>query len=108
MAAATLAFELLVRPALLKMGGRRTLHRPGVVAVMEDGHDERPGREAYLRVRAWRDDSGWRARLSGRQGPSVVSSVAGANALAVLSPEKAGANPGEQVRLILLEPLEGW
>ena len=106
--AATLAFELLVRPALLKMGGRRTVNRPEVAATMEDGHEQRPGRESFLRVRAWRDDSGWRARLSGRQGPSVVSSVSGANALAVVAPDKAGIRPGEQVRLILLEPLEGW
>lgn len=106
--AATLAFELLVRPALLKLGGRRTLHRPEVVATMEDGHDQRAGRESYLRVRAWRDDSGWRARLAGRQGPSVASSVSGANALAVVPPDKAGVSPGDQARLILLEPLEGW
>jgi molybdopterin molybdotransferase len=106
--AATLAFELLVRPALLKMGGRRTLQRPEVLATMEDGHQQQPGRETYLRVRAWRDDSGWRARLAGRQGPSVISSVAGANALAVLPADKATLHPGDQARLVLLEPLEGW
>jgi molybdopterin molybdotransferase len=106
--AATLAFELLVRPALLKMGGRRTLHRPEVLATMEDGYDQRPGRETYLRVRAWRDDSGWRARLAGRQGPSVISSVAGANALAVLPSDKGNLQTGDQARLVLLEPLEGW
>jgi molybdopterin molybdotransferase len=106
--AATLAFELFVRPALLKMGGRKTLQRPEITAVMEDGLDQRPGRETFLRARAWRDDEGWRARLAGRQGPSVISSVAGANALAVLPADKGPLNPGEQVRLILMEPLEGW
>jgi molybdopterin molybdotransferase len=106
--AATLAFEMFVRPSLLKMAGRATLHRPEVTASLEDGFEERPGRESYLRVRAWRDDSGWRARLAGRQGPSVISSVAGANALAVLGSDKGFVQPGEQVKLILLEPLEGW
>jgi molybdopterin molybdotransferase len=106
--AAVLAFELLVRPALLKLGGRRTLMRPEVTASIEDGHEQRAGRESYLRVRAWRDDAGWRARLAGRQGAGVVSSIAGANALAVLPPDKATVQPGDQVRLILLEPLEGW
>jgi molybdopterin molybdotransferase len=106
--AATLAFELLVRPALLKMGGRRTLHRPEVTATIEDTYDQRAGRETYLRVRAWRDDSGWRARLAGKQGASVVSSVAGANALAVLPSDKGAVHPGDEARLILLEPLEGW
>ncbi len=103
-----IAFELFVRPALLKMSGRRTLLRPEVQASLEDGFEHQPGRETYLRVRAWRDDSGWRARLSGRQGPGVVSSLAGANALAVLAPEQGTVAPGEQIRLVLVEPLEGW
>ena len=106
--AATIAFELFVRPALLKMAGRKTLRRPEVVATMEDPYEHRPGRESYLRVRAWRDDSGWRSRLAGRQGESVVSSIAGANGFAVLAPDAQAVHPGDQVRLILLEPLEGW
>jgi molybdopterin biosynthesis enzyme len=75
---------------------------------MEDLFDHRPGREAYLRVRTWRDDSGWRARLSGRQGESVISSIAGANGLAVLPSAGASMQPGDPTRVILLEPLEGW
>jgi molybdopterin molybdotransferase len=103
-----LTYELFVRPALLKMGGRRTLTRPEVEGRMEDGVDHKAGRESYLRVRAWRDEQGWRARLSGRQGPGVISSVAGANALAVLPSDRGSVEPGETVRLVLLEPLEGW
>ena len=68
--AAVLAFELMVRPALLKMGGRRTLHAArGRRGASRTPTSSAPGRETYLRVRAWRDDSGWRARLAGRQGP---------------------------------------
>ncbi len=102
------AFELFVRPALLKLAGRQTVRRPEVEAVFDDGFDHQMGRETYLRVRAWRDESGWRARLSGRQGPSVVSTVAGANALAVLPSDKGPVQPGSSIKLILLEPLEGW
>jgi molybdopterin molybdotransferase len=105
---ATLAFELFVRPALLKMAGRRTITRSEVVATMDDSHDQRPGRETYLRLRAWREESGWRARLAGRQGPSVISSVAGANALGILPADKGYVQTGDEVRLLLLEPLEGW
>ena len=105
---AIVAFELFVRPALLKLAGRQTTKRPEVEAVLDEAFEHQMGREAYLRVRAWRDENGWRARLSGRQGPSVVSTVARANALAVLPSDKASVQPGETVRLILLEPLEGW
>jgi molybdopterin molybdotransferase len=104
-----IAFELFVRPALLKMNGRRTLLRPEVEAALEDGFEQQPGKETYLRVRAWRDENGvWRARLSGRQGPGVVSSLAAANALAVLPVDAGIIPPGGRVRLVLLEPLEGW
>ena len=102
-----IAFELFVRPALLKMSGRRGLMRPEVEAGLEDGYEQQPGRETYLRVRAWQDGVGWRARLSGRQGPGVVSSLAGATALAVRGSDKGFVQPGESVRLMLLESLEG-
>jgi molybdopterin biosynthesis enzyme len=93
---------------LLKLAGRQTVRRPEVDGILEDAVEHQMGRETYLRVRAWRDDSGWRAKLSGRQGPSVVSTVAGANAFAVLPAGKGSAQGGDKVRLILLEPLEGW
>lgn len=106
--AVVVAFELFVRPALLKMAGRQTLHRPEVDGIMEDSFAKERGGEAYLRVRAWRDDSGWRARLSGKQGPNIVSSVAGANAFAIVPSERTSVTSGDPVRLMLLEPLEGW
>jgi molybdopterin molybdotransferase len=104
---AVVTFELFVRPALLKMAGRQTLYRPEIEAALEQPVDIDSGRETYVRVRAWRDESGWRARPAGRQGPSVISSVAGANAFAVVPGDKPLAS-GQRVRVILLEPLEGW
>jgi molybdopterin molybdotransferase len=106
--AVTVTFELFVRPALLKMAGRKTLTRPEVEAVFADEYHQAPGRETYLRVRAFRDGSGWRARLTGRQGSNIVTSVGKANALAVVPPDRDHLSPGDRVRLILLEPLEGW
>lgn len=106
--ALVLAFELFVRPALLRLAGRKTVFRPEVEAVFDEPFEQRPGRETFLRVRAWRDEGGWRARLSGRQAPSVVSTVAAANALAVLPSDRGPVQSGDPVRLVLLEPLEGW
>lgn len=105
---AILAVELFVRPGLLKLAGRQTIRRPEVEGVLDEAVGHEPGRESYLRVRAWRDETGWRARLSGRQGPGVVSTVAAANALAVLPSDKRELAAGDAVRLVLLEPLEGW
>jgi molybdopterin molybdotransferase len=106
--AVVIAFELFVRPALLKMAGRQTLNRPEVEGVLEDGFRRDGHGETYLRVRAWQNDGAWRARLAGKQGQNIVSSVAGANALAVIGNERASVSPGDSVRLLLLEPLEGW
>lgn len=105
---ATVTFELFVRPALLKMAGRRTLLRPEVEAVFEDTYKQNPGRETYLRAQAWRDASGWHARLSGRQGSNIVTSVARANAFAILPADRDALAHGDRARLLLLEPLEGW
>lgn len=106
--AAVVTFELFVRPALLKMAGRKTIHRPEVSATFDDSYRKTEPKEAFLRVRAWQDETGWRARLSGRQGPSIVSSVSSANALAVVPTERLEVKPGDPVTLKLLEPLEGW
>lgn len=106
--AVVVAFELFVRPVLLKMSGRKTLYRPEVEATIEDGWRKDGSGEAYLRVRAWREDGGWAAQLAGKQGQNIVSSVSGANALAVVEPQRSSLAPGETVRLLLLEPLEGW
>lgn len=106
--AVVVAFELFVRPALLKMSGRKTVYRPEVEATVEDAWRKEGGGETYLRVRAWRDEGGWSAQLAGKQGENIVSSVSGANAFAVLGSDRASLTPGDTVRLLLLEPLEGW
>jgi len=105
---ATVTFELFVRPALMRMCGRRTLFRPEVEARFEDTIRQAPGRETYLRARAWRDGEGWHARLAGGQGSNLVTSVAKANAFAVIPADRDALTPGDVIRLILLEPLEGW
>lgn len=105
---ATVTFELFVRPALLKMAGRRTLFRPEVEARLAEEIRQRPGRETYLRARAWRDGAGWHVRPSGRQGSNIVSSVAKANALAVIPADRDVVRVGDPIRALLLEPLEGW
>jgi molybdopterin molybdotransferase len=107
--AVAVTFELFVRPALLKMMGRRTLLRATVDATIEDEIRQEKGREAYLRVRAWRDDSGaWRARLAGPQGSHHISSLPRCNALAIVPSDRALLRAGDPVRLVLLEPIEGW
>lgn len=106
--AVAVTFELFVRPALLKMMGRKTLLRAQIEASLEDGYRQAPGRETYLRVRTWRDERGWHARLVGRQESHIVSALGGTNAFAIVPADRGQISPGERVKLMLLEPLEGW
>jgi molybdopterin molybdotransferase len=89
-------FELFVRPALRRLGGRRDLLRPADRAVLLDPVTKSHGRRAFIRVISDRDDAGTpnrdehgrvRVRLAGGQGGQgshVISALAAADALAII------------------------
>jgi molybdopterin molybdotransferase len=94
-------FELFVRPALLKLGGHRTLFRPRV-RLPALTPIENPGeRRGYLRVRVVDEGQGPGVRLTGEQGSAILVSMLRADGLAVLAPDSRVA-PGETVEVILL------
>ncbi|MDA8237434.1 MAG: molybdopterin molybdotransferase MoeA [Chloroflexi bacterium] len=108
-------FELFVRPAIRLLAGRPAddLLRPADRAVLEEPVTKAPGRRAYLRVSARRDgpagpplrDAEGRVRvdLAGGQGSHVLSSLAAADALAIV-PESVDALPaGAPVELWWLD-----
>ena len=99
------SFELLARPALRRMAGRRDLHRLTVAATAPDGlRRSRDGKIHFARVVAEQDDAGaWAVRSAGGQGSHHLTAMAAANALAVL-PDGDGVAPGEHVSVMLL----GW
>lgn len=107
-AAAAISFELFVRSAILRMGGRRMLRRPEVVAFAHSPLINNSGCEMFIRVRTWRDEVGWRAAPVGPQDASPVSATGRTNALAAIPGDVETIPAGGEVRLILLEPLEGW
>jgi molybdopterin molybdotransferase len=99
-------FELFVRPALLKLGGHRTLGRPRV-RLPARGLLDNPGeRQGYLRVRVVDEGQGPGVRLTGEQGSAILLSMLRADGLAVLEPDTRVA-PGEPVEVILLRDTEG-
>jgi molybdopterin molybdotransferase len=108
-------FELFVRPALRRLAGRpdTDLLRPADRGVLEESIEKAPGRRAFLRVAAVREqpggpalrDAGGRARvrLAGGQGSHVLSALAAAEALAIV-PESVEALPaGAPVELWWLD-----
>jgi molybdopterin molybdotransferase len=73
-----LGFELFVRPALLKMAGRRLLHRPRVTATLDDSLDTPPGLRFF--ARGMYDPQAGTVRTTGPQGSGILRSMALANA----------------------------
>ncbi len=96
------SFEMFVRPALLKMMGRREIFRPTVTAVLDTPIGRKRGRTELIRVIAeWREGR-YHARVTGPQGSGILKSMILGNALAVLPEEVGRLEAGEEVTLYLL------
>ena len=72
-----LGFELFVRPALLKMSGRRLLQRPRASATLDDTFDTPPGLRFF--ARGIYDSATGVVRTTGPQGSGILRSMALAN-----------------------------
>ncbi len=100
---AMVAFEVFVRPALLKMLGAATLHRPTVEAVLADEVAAKDDRRHYLRVRLEFGENGYCAHLTGAQGSGVLSSMLGADGLAIIPEDWPSAPRGARVRVMRIK-----
>jgi molybdopterin molybdotransferase len=99
-------FELFVRPALLKLQGRRDLERPRLTAITEESLQNPPHLEQYFRGIARRDGSRIVVRLTGDQGSHVLRSMADANCLVVVPLGISEVAAGSPVEIIPLAPIE--
>ncbi len=100
------SFEMFIRPALLKMMGRRDLLRPEVDAELVTEIRGPINRAVYARVRVRRERGRWVAESTGGGQSNLLSTVARANGLAVLPVGQEVAGPGDRVRVILFRALE--
>ncbi|MGH2650916.1 MAG: molybdopterin molybdotransferase MoeA [Actinomycetota bacterium] len=94
-------FELFVRPALRRMGGYGSLHRPRVRARALKPIDNPGIRRGYLRVRLTEDLGGIGAVPTGEQGSAILRSMLLADGLAVVAPDTR-IEMGQDVEVILL------
>ena len=99
---AYVTFEEFVRPALLVMQGHTHLHKTTVRARFLDGM-ENHGRRQFVRVIVERDDHGYTARLTGEQGSQLLTSLAKANGLAIISEHVDYVEPGSEVTVQMLD-----
>ncbi len=100
------SFEILIRPAIMKMLGRRQLFRPEVMARLEDDVSGPKGKTQFARVRVKRTADGFIATPTGGRGSNLISTVSKANGLAVVPAGVETAEAGSEVRVMLFRSME--
>ena len=100
--AATISFELLIRPVLLKLTGRKDWLRPRAVVTLDDAFERSGSQRRFLRALAYPGGMGWRARLTGSQSPGNLKSMLGCNALLDVPGNRGPLCPGDELEAILL------
>jgi len=98
-------FELFVRPALLKMQGRRDVVRPRVEVILNHDVTPAPDRMEFQRAVVRWEKGAPRAATTGSQNSGRLLSMVGANALLVFSPGRK-RKAGESVTAILTGPIQ--
>jgi len=102
-ASCMVSFEIFVRPALLKMMGKKNLTKPTVEVIMEDSVKNDAGRRIYDRAIIEKRDGHYYARLTGPQGSGILTSMSLANGLVLIPEERNKVNKGETVQALMLD-----
>ncbi len=97
------SFELFGRPAIYTMLGRADWQRPRVRAIAEEPIPNTDARRVFARAILTQRDGRWYAALTGPQGSGVLTSMAAANALAVVPEDVPGIAAGDHVECMLLD-----
>jgi molybdopterin molybdotransferase len=105
---AVVTFLLLVRPALLALSGIRE-SRLRATAILDERYPKTPERAHAVRCRLTLADDGWHVRPTKEQGSHVLSSMLGADCLALMPAEAETIEAGTRVEIELLPetPLAG-
>lgn len=100
-------FEVFVRPALLKLQGRKHPFRPRIEVTLEHDVQPSPDRVEYQRAIVRWQDGRLVARTTGSQVSSRLLSMIGANALIVVEPGERKVSAGQALPALLTGELLG-
>lgn len=96
------SFEVFLRPALIKLAGRKDMSRPEVSARLDTALPAPPDRTLYARVHVRRVEAGaFVATPVGGRGSNLIGSVSRANGLAIIPAGQGSAPAGARVRVLL-------
>lgn len=102
------SFEQFVRPAILHMMGASNILRSQIVGIMGEDVTTNDAKTVFLRVLLAKDSDGsFVALQSGGQGSNMQSSLANADALAVVPVGTGSLSAGDEVILEMIQWPEG-
>ena len=99
------SFELFVRPALLRMAGRRDVLRPRIQVTLAHAVQHDAARTEFQRAVATHRDGQFVASTTGFQGSGRLLSLVGANVLLVLPLGRGDFQKGERVDALVVADL---
>ncbi len=103
---ALVTFEVLVRPAIRRMLGRRQVHPRTLAVRLAEPFPAHQRLTHFLRARLEHDGAEWRARLTGPQGSGILRSVAEADALVIVPAGAEGLPAGATAIALPLDELD--
>jgi len=95
-------FEEFVRPALLKMMGKKRLRRPVIEAVLEENVKKNPKRAHLMRVITRRESDGYRVTTTGPQGSGILVSMDIADGIMFVPMGAEQLKKGDRVKVQLI------
>jgi molybdopterin molybdotransferase len=104
---ALVSFEVFVRPAIRRMLGSEPIHRPRIRARLTEALTSPAGKRQFVRVRLSVEEGEYVAAPVGGAGSHLISSMAQANALAVVPEEITELPAGTPVPVMVLERRHG-
>ncbi len=97
------SFEQFVRPAILKMMGRKKIRKPTITAILEDGIEKSADRVHLIRAKINKRDGKYYVSQTGPQGSGILRSLVLADGLIILSKETTHVKAGEEVSVMMLD-----
>jgi molybdopterin molybdotransferase len=101
-AAASISFEQVVRPVLMKMSGRSCWWRPQVRAVLAAPFGKSTGAKRFVWSRCWQKGHDMLVEPLGQQGNGMLKSAVVANSLIIIHENSPPLPAGVEVEVILL------
>jgi molybdopterin molybdotransferase len=96
-----MCFQLFARPALIALAGERP-QRERTLATIDEDLELTPGRMHAARCRIVLAADGWHATTTGPQGSHILSSMLGAEAIALIPAGEGWLRAGAQVTVEML------